>query len=126
MVVKDQILDITPLGMIFKVINGKNDTEGRSLDLEWQLLPKCNMADPLFHIHPEAIETYHILEGEMEFFIKDRWITAKTGDKLKVDKGVKHAFRNPTDSIVKVFNTHEPALNMEEYFEDVSKVVAIV
>ena len=124
--VKDQILDITPLGMIFKVINGKNDTEGRSLDLEWQLLPKCNMADPLFHIHPEAIETYHILEGEMEFFIKDRWITAKTGDKLKVDKGVKHAFRNPTDSIVKVFNTHEPALNMEEYFEDVSKVVAIV
>ena len=126
MVVKDQILDITPLGMIFKVINGKNDTEGKSLDLEWQLLPKCNMADPLFHIHPEAIETYHILEGEMEFFIKDRWITAKTGDKLKVDKGVKHAFRNPTDSIVKVFNTHEPALNMEEYFEDVSKVVAIV
>lgn len=126
MVVKDQILDITPLGMIFKVINGKNDTEGKSLDLEWQLLPKCNMADPLFHIHPEAIETYHILEGEMEFFIKDRWITAKTGDKLKVDKGVKHAFRNPTDSLVKVFNTHEPALDMEEYFEDVCKVVAIV
>lgn len=126
MVVKDQILDITPLGMIFKVIAGKNDTEGKSLDLEWQLLPKCNMADPLFHIHPEAIETYHILEGEMEFFIKDRWITAKTGDKLKVDKGVKHAFRNPTDSVVKVFNTHEPALDMEEYFEDVCKVVAIV
>lgn len=72
MVVKDQILDTTPLGMIFKVINGKNDTEGKSLDLEWQLLPKCNMSDPLFHIHPEAIETYHILEGEMEFFIKDR------------------------------------------------------
>jgi mannose-6-phosphate isomerase-like protein (cupin superfamily) len=125
MAVKNQILDMSPLGMIFMVVKSKEDTEGKSLDLEWELLPQCNMVDPLYHIHPEAIETYHILEGEMEFFIKDKWITAREGDKLKVDIGVKHAFRNPTDNIVKVYNTHEPAFDMEDYFEDVCKLVEL-
>lgn len=120
---KGQILDLTPLGMIFTVVKSKRDTGGKSLDLEWELLPQCNMVDPLFHTHPEAIETYHILEGEMEFYVKDKWIKAKKGDKLTVEKGVTHTFRNPTNSLVKVYNTHESALNMEDYFEDVSKVL---
>ncbi|TNE47886.1 MAG: cupin domain-containing protein [Bacteroidetes bacterium] len=125
MAVKDQVLDMSPLGMIFTVVKSKADTDGKSLDLEWELLPQCNMTDPLYHVHPEAIETYHILEGEMEFYVKDRWISARKGDKLTVDIGVKHAFRNPTDKIVKVYNTHEPAFNMEDYFEDVCKVVQL-
>ena len=98
-------------------------TNGQSLDLEWELLPQCNMKDPLFHTHPNAIETYEILEGNMEFFVKDKWLPAKKGDKLTVPKGVAHTFRNPTDKIVKVYNTHQPALRMEAYFEDVVKVL---
>ena len=53
------------------------------------------MSAPLLHIHPEAIETYEILDGEMEFFVKDKWINAKKGDKLTVQKGIIHALRNP-------------------------------
>lgn len=126
MATRGQVLDMSPIGMIFTVVKSKTDTEGKSLDLEWQLLPKCNMVDPLFHIHPEAIETYHVLEGEMEFFVKDHWITAKVGDRLTVEKGVKHTFRNPSDQVVKVYNTHEPAFDMEGYFEDVCKVIDVV
>lgn len=125
MAVKDQILDMSPLGMIFTVVKSKGDTQGKSLDLEWEVFPQCNMVDPLYHIHPYAIETYHILEGEMEFYIKDQWIRAHPGDKLSVDIGVKHAFRNPTDKVVKLYNTHEPAFDMENYFEDVCKVVQL-
>jgi len=125
MAVKNQILDMSPLGMIFTVLKSKGETDGKSLELEWELLPQCNMVDPLYHVHPEAIETYHILEGEMEFYVKDKWIRARKGDKLKVDIGVKHAFRNPSDKIVKVYNTHEPAFDMEDYFEDVCKVVEL-
>jgi hypothetical protein len=77
----------------------------------------------LIHNHPNAIETYEILEGEMEFFIKDKWLPAKKGDKLLVPIGVTHAFRNPTGKVVTVYNTHQPALKMEEYFEDVCKVL---
>ncbi len=125
MAIKDQVLDMSPLGMIFTVVKSKSDTHGKSLDLEWELLPKCNMEDPLYHIHPAAIETYHILEGEMEFYVKDKWISAKKGDRLQVDVGVKHAFRNPTNKIVRVYNTHEPAFDMEDYFEDVARVAQL-
>jgi len=120
---KDQILDMSPIGMIFTVIKSKTDTDGKSLDLHWKLLQKCNMVDPLYHVHPEAIETYHVLKGEMEFYVADKWIKAVAGDKLTVEKGVKHCFRNPSDGIVEVYNTHEPAFDMEDYFEDVCKVI---
>jgi mannose-6-phosphate isomerase-like protein (cupin superfamily) len=55
----------------------------------------------------------------MEFFVKDKWMNAKKGDKLKVQKGITHAFRNPTKNIVTVYNTQQPALRIEYYFEDV-------
>ena len=109
--------------MKFTVLQSGADTKGRSLDLHWELLPGCNMKDPLVHVHPNAIETYEVLDGEMEFYIKDKWITAKKGDKLTVAKNMTHAFRNPTDKTVTVFNTHQPALRMENYFEDACKVL---
>jgi mannose-6-phosphate isomerase-like protein (cupin superfamily) len=123
MATKNQVLDMTPVGMKFTVLQAAADTNGKSLDLHWELLPKCNMKDPLVHIHPNAIETYEVLEGEMEFFVKDKWVFAGTGDKLTVLKGVTHSFRNPTENIVRVYNTHQPALRMENYFEDVCKVL---
>jgi mannose-6-phosphate isomerase-like protein (cupin superfamily) len=123
MAVKHQILDMTPLGMKFTVLQTGADTNGRSLDLHWELMPGCNMKDPLIHTHPHAIETYELLEGEMEFFVKDKWITAKKGDNICVREGVVHAFRNPSGKVVTVFNTHQPALKMENYFEDVVKVL---
>ncbi|MFT3704169.1 MAG: cupin domain-containing protein [Agriterribacter sp.] len=123
MAAKGQLLDMTPVGMRFTVLQAAVDTGGKSLNLDWELLPGCNMKDPLVHTHPHAIETYEILAGEMEFFVKDKWVFAKQGDKLTIPKGVTHAFRNPTENIVKVYNTHQPALKMENYFEDVCKVL---
>ncbi|MFZ6024490.1 MAG: cupin domain-containing protein [Bacteroidota bacterium] len=123
MIEHSKIIDMTPLGMRFTVLANGTQTNGRSLDLHWELLPGCNMKDPLVHQHPHAIETYEILEGEMEFFIKDKWVKAEEGDKLSVPAGVAHTFRNPTGKTVKVFNTHQPALEMEAYFDDVCKVL---
>ena len=114
---------MSPIGMKFTVLKSGDVTQGKSLDLHWELLPGCNMKDPLIHVHPHAIETYEVLEGEMEFFIKDRWVAAKKGDKLSVPEGVAHTFRNPTQETVTVYNTHQPALQMENYFEDVCTVL---
>jgi mannose-6-phosphate isomerase-like protein (cupin superfamily) len=123
MAIKNQLLDMTPIGMRFTVLKSAADTQGKSLDLHWDLLPGCNMKDPLVHIHPNAIETYEVLEGEMEFYIDTKWVAAKEGQRFVVPVGVTHAFRNPSGKLVKVYNTHEPALRMENYFEDVCKVL---
>lgn len=117
-----KIIDISPMGPIMKVIRTAADTNGASLDLEWEVPAGLNMElEPFFHTHPQAVETYEILEGEMEFFVKDKWFTAKKGDKLSVPKGVTHMFRNPTGQVAKVYNTHQPALRMQEFFEDGEK-----
>ncbi len=123
MATKNQIFDMMPMGMKFTVLQTSAETGGKSLCLHWELLPGCNMKDPLVHTHPNAIETYEVLEGEMEFYLKDKWLPAKKGDKFNVPRGLKHAFRNPSKKIVTVFNTHQPALKMENYFEDVCKVL---
>ena len=72
MAIKNQLLDMTPVGMKFTVLQAGSDTSGKSLDLHWELLPKCNMKDPLVHTHPHAIESFEVLEGEMEFYVKDK------------------------------------------------------
>ena len=123
MAIKNQLLDMTPVGMKFTVLQAGSDTSGKSLDLHWELLPKCNMKDPLVHTHPHAIETFEVLEGEMEFYVKDKWLLARKGDKLTVPVGMTHAFRNPTKNVVTVYNTHQPAFRIENYFEDVCKVL---
>lgn len=123
MAYQGQILDMTPIGMKFTVLKTGADTNGSSLDLHWELAPGCNMKDPLVHIHPHAIETYEVLDGEMEFLIGKEWRSAKKGDQLSVPKGVTHCFRNPSGQTVTVYNTHQPALRMEHYFEDVVKVL---
>ncbi len=38
-------------------------------------------------------------------------------------EGVTHAFRNPTQRMTTVTNSHQPALKMENYCEDVCKVL---
>jgi hypothetical protein len=39
MATKHQVLDMTPVGMRFTVLNSSTDTNGKSLDLEWEILP---------------------------------------------------------------------------------------
>jgi len=54
MAIKNQILDMTPLGMKFTVLQASADTGGNSLDLHWELLPGCNMRDPCITYSPKC------------------------------------------------------------------------
>jgi hypothetical protein len=67
MATKGQILDMTPVGMKFTVLQSGADTGGKSLDLHWELFPKCNMKDPLVHVHPHAIESMRCWKGKWNF-----------------------------------------------------------
>jgi hypothetical protein len=65
-----------PVGMKLTVLQADADTSGKSLGLHWGMLLKCNRKDPLVHTHSHAIETDEVLEGEMEYFVKDKWSLA--------------------------------------------------
>ena len=112
-------LDCTELGMLMTIMKTSKDTDGKSLEMEWTLTP--NSGGTPVHIHPEAIETYQILAGELQVFKKDKWITARVGQKIVIEKGEPHTFKNATNEFVRVYNTHEPAMDYENFFKGLHK-----
>ena len=102
------------IGMTMVFLKNASQTDGKSFEMEWEVFPHAD--GPPIHIHPHAIETYEILEGEMEFYIDGKWMKAKQGDKLVAEIGQPHTFRNKTDKMARVFNTHQPAMDFDGFF----------
>lgn len=116
-----QTLDMTPIGMIFEVVKSPEQTKGRSLEMEWQLMPKSG-GTPV-HIHPTASETYKVLEGQLEVCLDGKWQTLNAGEEVIVVPGTPHTFRNPSSGMTRVYNTHAPAMQFAEYFTGLHNIV---
>lgn len=115
------VLDLRPIGATFHVRKTAEDTDGRSLEMEWLLAPRSS-GTPI-HIHPGASESYEILEGELDLYINGYWKRLSKGETATVEAGVPHTFRNPGASVTRVYNTHAPAMSFGEYFEGIDRVV---
>lgn len=53
---------------------------------------KPEQSNPL-HIHPNSAEYLHMLSGACEHRVGSRWVSLKTGDTLRVPRGVVHMAR---------------------------------
>jgi mannose-6-phosphate isomerase-like protein (cupin superfamily) len=122
MLTSNQTLDMTPIGGVFRVVKTPQETNGQSLEMEWDLLPTSG-GTPL-HIHPSAKETYKVLEGQLELNINGKWKLLQKDEEITVTEGVPHTFRNPTSSVTKVYNIHSPAMCFDAYFEGLNNIVA--
>jgi mannose-6-phosphate isomerase-like protein (cupin superfamily) len=92
----------------------------QTLDVEIELGPRSG-GTPI-HIHPHALETYDVLEGSFDAYVDGVWKTYKPGERVEVPKGVPHTFRNSSDAKTRVYQTHQPALRMAQYFEGLHKI----
>jgi quercetin dioxygenase-like cupin family protein len=72
---------------------------------------------PLAHIHRNEAETFYVLEGEIEFVLGDRIITATGGDYVNVPRGNVHRFHNAGSARARLILTFSPA-GMEKFFEE--------
>jgi mannose-6-phosphate isomerase-like protein (cupin superfamily) len=115
------VLDLGPIGANFHVRKNADDTDGRSLEMEWFLEPRSS-GTPI-HIHPAASESYRILEGELDLYIGGKWRRLRAGQETTVEAGIPHTFKNPSDLVTRVYNTHAPAMKFGEYFESIHHVV---
>lgn len=115
------VLDLGPVGATFHIVKTAAETEGRALEMEWELAPHTG-GTPV-HIHPDATESYEVLEGKLDLYVDGTWRTLSAGERASVDPGVAHTFRNGSDSPTRVYNTHAPAMRFGEYFEALQRVV---
>ena len=114
-------LDLSPIGAMFKILRTREDTAGKALEMEWRLAPRSS-GTPV-HIHPTATESYDVLEGALDVQINGKWKTLRAGQSDAVPPGVPHTFRNSTDAVTRVHNTHAPAMRFEEYFSSIDRIV---
>src|SRR3954469_23808041 len=103
-----ETLDLSRIGMIFRIRKSAADTAGRSLEMEMDLLPRSG-GTPL-HVHPSAEESYDVLQGTFEVNVGGVWTTAAPGDRVVVPPGTPHTFRNSSTERVTVYNAHRPAM----------------
>lgn len=69
------------------------------------------------HVQTREEEAFYILEGEVTFYAEGKETIAKKGAYLNVPKGVRHRFRNNTDTNARMLVFFSPA-GIEEMFEE--------
>ena len=91
------------------------ETDGAYFVLEGLVPPD---AGPPPHIHHDQVETFYIVEGQLEVMVDGQVREAKAGDFLHVSKGSPHSFINRSRASAKIIATFVPAGNAERFFRE--------
>jgi mannose-6-phosphate isomerase-like protein (cupin superfamily) len=73
--------------------------------LEFELRPGGEI---LPHLHRGQSDSFYVLEGEVEFRVGDRVVTATPGAFVLSPAGVVHSLRNPGEKPARLLNLHVP------------------
>jgi quercetin dioxygenase-like cupin family protein len=84
--------------------------------IELTFEPGWEGVDP--HTHDDHVDSFYVLEGEVEFLTGERTIRGGPGTYVAVPRGVLHGFRNAGDSRIRLLNIHAPAAGFIERLRD--------
>jgi mannose-6-phosphate isomerase-like protein (cupin superfamily) len=76
-----------------------------------------------YHVHPHQDESFQLLSGTLEVFAEGRWRRLQRGESVRIPKATVHGFRNPTDTVARAINTHDPGLRILEYWEGIERLI---
>jgi mannose-6-phosphate isomerase-like protein (cupin superfamily) len=81
--------------------------------LEYEGGPDYEGAGP--HFHKRHVDSFYVLEGELEFFVGMETHRAGPRTFVSVPPGIVHAFTNPGPGPVRFLNVHAPACGFTDY-----------
>jgi quercetin dioxygenase-like cupin family protein len=99
-------------GDLYRFLVTGAETDGAYFVMEAVVPPG---GGPPPHIHRHEDETFYVAEGESDFLLGDKRITARAGDFVNVPRGEVHRFHNAGDSVARLILTFTPA-NIEHFF----------
>ena len=91
--------------------SGQDTVDGRSI-MHW--ISGVDGVAPN-HVHDRYEETFHVIDGELEFTLGDESIMVRSGDFVRVPPGTRHGFRNKSGRPVPMIVTLSPG-GFEEFF----------
>jgi quercetin dioxygenase-like cupin family protein len=69
------------------------------------------------HTHADHTDSFYVLEGEVEFFLRGEWHRAGPGTYVSVPPNVEHGFR-PAGTEIRLLNFHTPNAGFIERLRD--------
>ena len=102
-------------GDIYTFLATTAETDGAYFVLEGIVPPD---AGPPPHIHHNQVETFYIVEGQLEIMLGDEVYEAKAGAFVHVSIGRPHRFINRSQTPAKIIATFVPAGDIEEFFRE--------
>ena len=80
---------------------------------EFEMEPRTDGAKP--HIHKRHVDSFYVLEGELEIMVDGETVHARPGDLVHAPPSVVHAFKNSSGQRARFLNTHAPGMRFDEY-----------
>jgi quercetin dioxygenase-like cupin family protein len=80
---------------------------------EFEMAAEMDGAGP--HFHKQHVDTFYVLEGELEVTVDGETVRAHSGDLVHVVPGVVHSFKNASRERVRFLNVHAPGMRFDEY-----------
>ena len=102
-------------GELIRFVQAAADTNGEVVVVDVVVAPDGCVAAA--HCHPYQTETFEVLEGEITFKVGREKIVARAGQKLEVEPGTAHRFRNSGTTDARFRCEVRPALQFEQLIE---------
>ncbi len=81
--------------------------------LEYDVGPGYKGPGP--HYHERHVDSFYVLEGELEFLLGDEKVRAPAGSYVLAPPRFVHTFWNPGPAITRYLNFHAPGVGFDEY-----------
>ena len=107
-----------PDGTAFVVLESASDNDGARMTFE--ITMAAGAIGPPRHSHPAQEESWTVQSGELSVLVGRQWRTLRAGESLTVPAGTVHTIANRSRQTVRVRDTHSPALDFQEYIEDLN------
>jgi quercetin dioxygenase-like cupin family protein len=110
-----------PDGSSYEVTRSASDASGEFVEMIFTL-PAGSVAPPP-HTHPGLVESYEVMEGDLDVMVDGDWRTVKAGESASVPADTNHTFKNRSGATVRARNVHRPPARFEDYIEHINRLL---
>lgn len=111
-----------PDGTSFAVVESSAESAGARMEFEITMAPGA--MGPPRHTHPDQEEEWAVVSGELSVQVGDDWQALAAGGTLAIPPGTVHTLKNRAQDTVRFRDVHRPALDFQEYIEDLDALRA--
>jgi quercetin dioxygenase-like cupin family protein len=109
-----------PDGTTFVVVESGSCNDGAEIIFEITMAPGA--MGPPRHSHPAQEESWTVQSGELSVLVNDQWRTLAAGEPLTSPPDTVHTLADRSAATVRFHDAHRPALDFEEYIEDLNRL----